>query len=1184
MMNSVKYTALIFSCALILASVILLASSDGIVGKIMSEKVLSTTDSIPVPAEKKRLIDEETLSEKYGKLPINFEPNVGQTDESVRFLARGAGYSLFLKDDQVLLSLQKPAEGAKAVSQSTIRMRMSAANPSPQFEAIELAEARTNYLTGNDPSQWHTDVANYAKVRSHGVLPGIDAIYYGNERQLEYDFVVAPGSDPSAIKLTFDGAEDASIDNKTGDLVLETGVGSIRQLRPVVYQKTDDGRTEIAASYALTRGDNEFHVSFNIADYDQSKELIIDPILAYGSYLGGNAFDEGRSIAADAAGNAYIVGTSASLNFPTTPGTIKTANPPSTNNVQWYDAFVTKMNPTGTALVWSTYYGGRNGSETGTGVAVDPNGNVIVSGTTMSNDLPVVNAYQPTFGGTDDAFAVKLNSTGSAIIYSTYLGGNNTDTGGRIALNRTTGDAVFAGSASSGNFPTTPGAYKPQLCNNTPGSCNGIFYSGSYMVRLSANGNIVYSTLFDANITDIALDAADNAVFGGSVSGTNFPATAGAFQTTSSGGIEGFVAKLNLTGSGPLVFGTYLGGGLQSDVVKGLTLDSDGNIYVAGQTENTGFPTTAGALDRTYNGAKDGFVTKFNAAGSALVYSTFLGGPGKDEPFAIDLAPTNEVFVTGETLSGSGFPLKNSISGANSSVTIFLTRLNADASALIFSSLLGSGGGYDVAADAIGNAYITGHTTSIPVTLDAFQTMKGEPSAASSTKDAFVMKIAPADEGAAYYSISGTVTDPTQFGNYQPITVTLTGPVSRSIVLPYGNGSGVIPYYFGAIPAGGNYTVTAHKIGFTTLPESVEFTNLGANQFADFTIQANQPPEDVITSPAHGTTFNAPASITIQATASDPDGDAIAKVDFVAYSSDVGSINIGTDTTAPYEVTWNNVGIGTWALYAFPTDSKGLRGDSVEVVHVFVIDAGGVNVAITSPTEGQTFAEGTYVPMAVDVSSSVTLVEVRDQNNQLVARMTGSPWQSTWQPHGTGSYTLTATASNAQGQTAASTPVNVVVTPMNHRISGRVYDNITLNPIAGVKINLVSPSNPTISRTATTDSTGSYLFTDLGATINDSVTITPQLAGYTFDPPTRSIGFLGYIDWPNQSFAATFQTGMTVNLTSPTDGQEFVAPATVAITVDVSTTIGSIARVEFYKRDGNGTILLGSDTTAAVCL
>ncbi|HVE55984.1 MAG TPA: Ig-like domain-containing protein [Pyrinomonadaceae bacterium] len=919
-----------------------------------------------------------------------------------------------------------------------------------------------------------------------------------------------------------------------------------------------------------------FSVSFNLGEYDKSKELIIDPILAYGSYLGGTAFDEARAITVDAQGNAYVVGTSASLNFPTTAGTIKPAMLPSTNNQYWYDAFVTKVNPAGTALVFSTYFGGRSGNETGSGVAVDAGGNVLLSGTTMANDLPTVNAYQTTFGGTDDAFAAKLNSNGSAIIYSTYLGGNNTDLGGKIALNRATGDAVFAGFASSGNFPTTPGAYKPKLCDNTPGSCNGIFYSGSYVVKLTATGSAVYSTLFDMGVNDVALDASDNATLGGTAGAV--PATAGAYQTASSGGIEGFIAKLNPSGNS-LVYGTFLGGGLQSDRINSIAIDTAGSIYATGQTQNTAFPTTAGAFDQTYNGNEDGFVTKFNPAGSMLVYSTFLGGAAKDQPFGLALGTDNSAFVAGETLSSTTFPLKNSINGANGS--IFLTHLNADASALVYSSLLGVGGAYDVAVDGADGAYITGHTTSVVVTPDSFQPMKGEATSTSSAKDAFVIKLAPSDENIQTYNISGSVTDPTQFGNYQPIIVTVTGTVQRSVILPYGNGSGVIPYFFGSLPAGGNYTVTARKTGFEVLPESVTFNNLGANQFADFTVQPNQKPQSVITSPAHGTTFNAPATINITATASDPDGDAITKVDFVAYSSATGNINLGTDLSAPYEFSWTNVPVGTWSLAAYPTDSKGLRGDSAPTVHVFVVDPTGANVSITGPTEGQAFTQGGYVPISVGVSSSVNLVEVRDQNNNLVGRMTNSPWTTQWRVMNVGSYTLTATAFTQTGQQATSVPVHITVNPLNHRITGRITDSVTNSGIAGVTLNLTSPTNPSITAQTTTDSSGSYLFTGLGATPDDGVLITPSLSNYTFAPPTINIGYLGYIDWENESFVATSQTQISVALTSPANGQIFTAPAAINLAANASSGAGTITKVEFLRRNPNGTTaVLATDMTA----
>ncbi|MEO6589664.1 MAG: Ig-like domain-containing protein, partial [Pyrinomonadaceae bacterium] len=942
---------------------------------------------------------------------------------------------------------------------------------------------------------------------------------------------------------------------KNGDLLLEFNGETLRQHKPFVYQNINGERKNIAANYQISKNrkpktKDQIEVTFDLSEYDKSNDLIIDPILSYGSYLGGTVFDEARGIAVDAQGNAYIVGTSASLNFPTTAGTLKPTALPSTNNQFWYDAFVTKINPAGTALVYSTYFGGRNGSEIGTGAAVDASGNVLLSGTTAANDLPMVNAYQTAFGGTDDAFAAKLNSTGSAIIYSTYLGGNNTDTGGKIALNQTTGDAVFAGTSSSPNFPTTVGAYKQKLCDS-PQNCSGIFYSGSYIVKLTATGSAVYSTLFDMGISDVTLDASDNATVGGT-SGL-VPPTPGAYQTANSGGIDGFIAKLN-PGGNTLVFGTFLGGGLQSDRVKSIAIDSSGSIYAAGQTQNVGFPTTAGAFDQTHNGGEDGFVTKFNPAGSALVFSTFLGGGAKDEPFGIALGTDNSPFIAGETTSAATFPLKNSINGTNGS--IFVTHLNADATALVYSTFLGQGGAYDIAVDGANNAYVTGHTTSVVVTPNSFQPLRGEATSTSSNKDAFVVKLAPTDESIQTYSISGTVSDPTQFGNYQPIVVTLTGTVTRSIILPYGNGSGNLPYFFGNLPAGGNYTVTARKIGFLTAPESVSFNNLGANQFADFTILNNQKPHGVITSPAHGTTYNAPATINITATASDPDGDAIAKVDFVAYSSATGSIPISTDTTAPYEATWTNVPIGTWSLYAIPTDSKGLVGDSTPVVQVNVVDPTGLSVSITSPTEGQIFQEGDYIPLSADVSSSTTVLEFYDQNNNLVGRRTSAPWSTTWRILNTGNYTITAKVYNSQGQTATSAPVRITVNRLNHRITGRITDNITGNSLSGVTLNLTSPTNPNITAATVTDSGGNYLFTDLGATVNDAIVITPGLTNYTFEPATRSIGYLGYINWENQNFIATRQTQISVALTSPTDGQIFNAPATVNLAANASSGAG----------------------------
>lgn len=1186
-----SFSALLFGFSLIVLT--LFYSNKNTNFEIISNQTLiEEKQDAPVASEISRtqnnLEQKQKIVEKYGDLPIIFEPNKGQTDEQVKFLARGDHYGLFLTNTEAVLSLEKSGKNKKQAARSVIKMQIEGANADANAVGVDETESKSNYFIGSDSEKWQTNVSNFQKVKYESIYEGVDLVYYGNGRQLEYDFVVAPNADAKQIKLKFDGVESAQIEKSSGDLLLETGVGTLRQLKPFVYQMIDGERREIAAAYKLTTNDerptkdkgqrtkNDFSISFSLAEYDQSKELIIDPILAYGSYLGGNLFDEARGIAVDASGNAYVVGTAASRDFPTTAGTVKPVLLPRIDapNSFWYDAFVTKINPAGTAIVYSTYFGGRSGNESGGGATVDANGNVIFTGTTMASDFPTVNAYQATLGGADDSFAVKLNQNGSAIIYSTYLGGNGSDAGSRIALDAATGDAIFAGSTSSPNFPTTAGAYKPRLCS-TLQSCSGIFYSGSYLVKLSANGAAQYSTLFDAGISDVTLDASNNAVLAGSASSV-FPATAGAYQTAHSGGADGFVAKMNPTGN-TLIFGTFLGGGLQSDRISAIALDANQNIYVTGQTQNTGFPVTAGAFDTTFNGVEDAFVSKLNASGSTLLFSTFLGGTGRDQPFSIGLGTDNSIFVAGETVSNASFPLRNPLLQNGS---IFLTRFNPNGDQLVFSTFLGVGGAYDLIVDNQNNAYLTGHTTSILTSPDAFQPVKGDPTSTSS-KDGFVLKIAPTDENQTFYTISGTVNDTATFSQDQtPLIATITGTVNRSITLAY-SGNGMRPYSFGNLPAGGNYTISVRKNGYATDPESATFNNLGANQFADFTILGNQEPVGVITSPTHATQFPQPATITIQATASDPDGHAITKVEFSAYHSDLGSIPLGVDTTAPYEFTWENVPLGTWSLNATPVDELGLRGYSTPVVHVTVVDPTGANIAFVSPTTGQTFIQGGVVPIEVSVSSSVNLVEVRDQNDNLVARMTAAPWTRQWHVMETGTYTLKAKAWTQTGQTAETAPVSITVNPLNHRISGKIIDNISLNGIGGITVNLVSQTNPNITATATTDSGGNYLFTDLGTTPNDGVTITPVSSNHTFDPPTKTIFYLGFIEWTNQNFFADIGTQIDVQMTSPTNGQTFTAPATINLAATATSGAGAITKVEFLQRNRNGsTTLLATDTTA----
>jgi len=360
-------------------------------------------------------------SARYGSVPLSFEANEGQADSRFRFLARGQGYAVFLAPAEAILSLQSPKPDRHP---SIIRMRLSGAKKTPEIAALGPQSGTSNYFIGNDPRKWRRDIAHYARVKYAGVYPGIDLVYYGNQRQLEYDFVVAPGADPSRIGIEFEGAERVRID-ENGDLILHTAAGDAVYHKPVVYQDVDGRQQTVTGSY-VRAGKNR--VGFRVAAYDRSKPLVIDPVLSYSTYLGGSKDDEGRAIAVDASGNAYILGDTSSTNFPVAnaiqPG-IRTFS----GIVLGPDVFVTKLNAAGTAIVYSTYLGG-DGFEGGRGIAVDASGNAYITGVTYSTNFPLVAASQSVPGDNGffgDAFVAKLNAAGSALVYSTYLGGNGVD-------------------------------------------------------------------------------------------------------------------------------------------------------------------------------------------------------------------------------------------------------------------------------------------------------------------------------------------------------------------------------------------------------------------------------------------------------------------------------------------------------------------------------------------------------------------------------------------------------------------------------------------------------------------------------------------------------------------------------------------------------------------------------------
>lgn len=414
------------------------------------------------------------VSDSYGKLPLSFEANRGQTARQVKFLARGPGYTLFLTGDAAVLSLH----GQKA--NAVLRMKLQGANARASVTGADALPGKSNYFMGSDPNQWRTNVPTYGAVKYAGVYPGIDLVYHGNQRLLEYDFLVAPGADPRAIGIRFQGARKLTV-NREGALVIGLGGSEVIEHAPVVYQEIGGQRQTVAGRYVL-RGRGR--VGFSVAEYDRSQPLVVDPTLAYSTYLGAN--DVGNAITVDASGNAYVTGLTNS-SFPTTAGAFQTTFGGG-DSCGIYDVFVTKLNAAGSALVYSTYVGGT-GCDVGNGIAIDASGNAYVTGNTTSANFPTTpGAYQTTYGGGNWAsnynlFVTKLNAAGSALVYSTYLGGG---AGGRtgIAVD-TSGSAYITGAAPSSDFPTTPGAFQATSLSPVP----------AFVAKLNATGSaLVYST------------------------------------------------------------------------------------------------------------------------------------------------------------------------------------------------------------------------------------------------------------------------------------------------------------------------------------------------------------------------------------------------------------------------------------------------------------------------------------------------------------------------------------------------------------------------------------------------------------------------------------------------------------------------------------------------------------------
>ena len=752
---------------------------------------LKTRQETTAPVPPHDISSPASVKSDYGNLPLSFEVNKAQTHDDVKFLARSSGYTLFLTDNEAVLRFQNQHKSNDA---STLRLSLKDANPNPGITGLLELPGKTNYFIGNDPKKWRTDIPTYAKVKYESIYQGVDLVYYSTKgRQLEYDFVVAPGSDPNQIKITFSGADQLQL--LDGNLVIKNEGREMQMHKPVLYQEKEGGRELINGQYKLS---NKGELGFEIAAYDRTRELVIDPVLAYSTFLGGTGEDTAVEIVVSPHGNAYVTGLTTSLDFPTKPDGARFGRGGGS------DVFVTKFNAAGSQLLYSTYLGGSSNENyyddlelpgvTYGGIAIDVLGQAYVTGSTRSSDFPTTgNAYQQTLKGQSDTFVTKLSGFGNALPYSTYLGQNGAnaaDGGQGIAVDGSL-QAYVTGHDYSGGLPV----------NGFSNHSSGV---DGYVVKLNSTGSgIVYSTYLGGDHNNlgwsIALDNNQNAFISGETSSINFPTTPGAFDTTC--GTDGlcnptplgriadfFVTKVDtkVTGAASLKYSTYLGGSGEERVTYNgsIAVNSTGEfVYVTGLTASTNpvdYPIK-NAAQAIPSGVADAFITKFDISlplklpSDQLVYSTYLGGPGVEIGTGIAADVEGNAYVSGA--SGGTFPSTQGQPGCTDPGA-FAAKFGPDGQqkfALCLSGL-GQDTGLDIAIDPAGCAYLTGFTESsnYPV-VNAFQsTFAGGTGATPS--DAFVTKLCSGPDHFKCYDVRAEE-------GFLPFRVTLVDQFERESVL-----------------------------------------------------------------------------------------------------------------------------------------------------------------------------------------------------------------------------------------------------------------------------------------------------------------------------------------------------------------------------------------------------------------
>ena len=736
-----------------------------------------------------------TVDNTHVEPQLRFEKNLGQTDPSVAYLARGSGYTVFVRDDETVFALRTqssqrltPGEisthsQTKTQPMSVLRMRFEGANSNRQPAGNKRLGATSHYLIGSDPSRWQTHVPHYERVLIEELYAGIDLVYYGSGPRLEYDFIVSPRADPTRIAMVLDGASKLGITNN-GSLLVTLADTEVTFKPPIAYQTVDGHQQPVSVQYVMT-SDNS--VAFELSPYEEDLALVIDPVLIFSSFLGGSGSDLANAIAVDGQGNIYLTGNTQSADFPQSNALQEDIGGGfgGTSN----DAFITKLDPTGTNIIYSTFLGGSE-TEEGFAISVDDVGNVYVTGGTDSFDFPTTNdAFQPATMNVRgdrfsdvDAFVVKLSATGDTLLYSTYLSGgipddnslfgSGIDVGRDIAVD-SIGRAYVTGSTASADFPTTGNALQGDFSG---GSCLrpgiGETASDGFVTVFDPTGSsLVYSTYLGGNqfdsVNSVAIDSEGNAYVAGLAQSVDLPTTTGVLQPNL-GNIQtircsfgdAFVAKIDPF-SGTLLYATYLGG-TSFDSAEGVVVDSAGNAIVTGSTDSNDFPVTVNAIQGNNAGQADIFLAKLTPDGAILEYATFYGGASSDSASAIAMDSEGDFYITGTTDS-TDFPvtdnaLQDQLQGGfdefGASTDAFVTKLALDGSGPSYSTFIGGSGvnpfnvgdqGTDIAVDGDEVAYISGFTNSIdlPTTPKVFQPeFAGGIDVGGRDGDGFVAKIA----------------------------------------------------------------------------------------------------------------------------------------------------------------------------------------------------------------------------------------------------------------------------------------------------------------------------------------------------------------------------------------------------------------------------------------------------------